>query len=335
MIVEITECGEDGVRVLEAGASSCHLDRAPEGHWSVSFHKGTVELGHLRIEGLDEAEARRRARLWLAGQAAAADHYQGRRTVRVQGLEGAARRRRAGAESAADRATAISARFEGGQPILAGHYSEAGARCAQGRMHAAMSKSVALSREADELLVRARAAASNQAVSSDDPDSIAKVCARLEAELEDHALLLRVRKATAKARKAGDLRAEAAVLQDPALGLTREQSLRFARAPVEPYMLTNSSGRIRATRERLEALLVLAARVPPAPEEIGDATIFEEENRVRLRFARRAPDLVRAFLERNGFHWSRTVDAWQRMPGTHPGVVWELARDAARMAAET
>lgn len=329
----VTETREGGVVVLALGASSCRLEELVPGSWVMAPHKGPQELAHLRVEGLTEADARDRAARWLKNEAAASASYQGRRARRVDGIEAAAEKRRDGADAAAASATAISARFEGGQPIILRHHSEPRARRDQARMHAAMSRSVQLGAEADELVTRARAAAGNVAISSDDPDGIAKVCARLEAELAEHALLLRVKKATATARKAGDLKAEATVLMDPALGLTTAQMRRFASEPVEPWMLTNSNGRIRVTRQRLEALLALAARVPPAPEEIHGARIDEEDNRVRVRFDRRAPESVRAFLERNGFHWSREADAWQRMPGPHPGVVWELARDAARMLA--
>lgn len=329
----ITESSEEGVVVLTLGASSCHMEAFGVG-LVLTFHKGTVELPHLRIEGLSEEEARGRARRWLLAEHAASSAFTDRREARIEGLLDAAETRRAGAEAASDRAHAIGERFAGGQPIILRHHSTERALADRAKMDGAMRKSLALNGEADELVMRARAAAGNTAVSSDDPDGIAKLCDRLAGELEDHDLMRRVRKATAKGEKAGDSKAVAAALRDPALGLTDAQMHRFAREPVEAWMLANSNGRIKGTRARIEALLALAARVPPPPEEINGAEISEEENRVRIRFPRRASDAVCAFLERNAFHWSGSNRAWQRMPGPHPGVVWELARDAARMTAE-
>jgi hypothetical protein len=79
------------------------------------------------------------------------------------------------------------------------------------------------------------------------------------------------------------------------------------------YALQNAStesARIKARIASLEKRAVAPAR---APETIGGATISEAENRVRIVFPCIPPESVRKELKGSGFHWSRSVGAWQRM----------------------
>lgn len=52
------------------------------------------------------------------------------------------KRHQAAADAARDRADDLSARFAGGQPILRGHYSQAGAERDQRRMHTQMNRAI-------------------------------------------------------------------------------------------------------------------------------------------------------------------------------------------------
>lgn len=353
----IREVAEPGLVELSLGVSYCrlllvqgvpptpttisigseHLPAVVEvsASWTLTFHKGLVELEHLREEGLDEAAARQKATTWLDNEHGRAIEFQGRRGRRVDRLEGAAAKRRGAAEAASETANRIGERFYMGQPIIVDHHSTRKARSDQAKMHGAMRKSLDLSTEADELAARARAAAGNTAISSDDPDAIGALSAKLADLLARQALLKKVRKATLKAQKANDRPAEAAILMSPELGLSPAEQREFASYPVEPYMLTNISARIRDVEKRIADLRDAAARPPPPPEQIGDVEIREEENRVRVFFPRIPPQAVRDYLDGRSFHWSPTVGAWQRMPGSNPGLVWEFARDAARMLMES
>src|SRR5690349_10091932 len=67
-----------------------------------------------------------------------------------------------------------------GQPILVGHHSEGRDRRFRGKIHKDFGKAFELQGEAEALRRRAAAAEKNDAISSDDPDAIAKLEAKVK-----------------------------------------------------------------------------------------------------------------------------------------------------------
>ena len=61
-------------------------------------------------------------------------------------------------------------------------------------------------------------------------------------------------------------------------------------------------------------------------EQIGEVTIQEQDNRVQILFPGKPSDEIRARLKSNGFRWSPTAGAWQRMPSAW---AWQVAREIA------
>jgi len=82
----------------------------------------------------------------------------------------------------------------------------------------------------------------------------------------------------------------------------------------------------RAHRRSREA----ATRPPREPEHVGEITIEEENNRVRLTFPGKPRDDARTLLKSRGFRWSPTAGAWQRQATP---VAWDDARYLAKKIA--
>lgn len=207
-------------------------------------------------------------------------------------------------ESAAARERSQTMLPWGGEPIKVGHHSEKRHRRDQQRAHDQMRKSVEAHREAERQEHLADAAESNRAVSSDDPDAIVKLRARV-GELE--AYRERIKAANRAAKKAGKPIADA-------------------------YVLTNLGGNIRRIKLRLADLERAALATVPEDLEIGACRIEwdGEANRVRVY----SPDpgtqgrKARSTLMRGfGFIWSRAAGAWQRQASR---TAWESARTAAK-----
>lgn len=233
-----------------------------------------------------------------------------KRTARVERMRTRAEKLRAEAEGAFTRERAIGAMIPMGQPILVGHHSEKRHRRDLKKMHALATKGVTLSKEAETLARRAAFAEKNTAISSDDPDAIPKLREKLvslEKERE------KMRTANALIRKGGDV-----VPRLVALGFTegRAKSLlekdALGRVGFPDYALTNTSSEERRIKERIQQLEKRANSPARAPETIGDSTITEAENRVRITFPGKPPEEIRRVLKSAGFRWSPTAGAWQR-----------------------
>lgn len=222
-----------------------------------------------------------------------------------------------------------------GQPILVGHHSEKRHRGDLKRIHAGYDKGFSLLKLAGELRGRVKSAATNTAISSDDPnapDRIKAQIASLERERDDMKQANGIVKRAA--RKGGDWKPGAiAKLQAAGFGLYTSTKLcepDFAgRIGFADYELTNIGANIRRLRGRLQGIENNAALEKLDDETIGDVTISVADNRVQLHFPGKPSETTRAALKRGGFRWAPSVGAWQRH-ASHQAL--HLARDLARGA---
>jgi hypothetical protein len=237
--------------------------------------------------------------------------YEQKKSARIERQRTRAEKLRAGAKASHDRAKSIGDAIPMGQPILIGHHSQKRHERDLGKIDKSMRKSVELTRAADTLERRAARAEKSDAVSSDDPEAVAKLRAKLTEVDNDRG---RMRDANIAIRAGGDV---ARRLKGLGFSETRVKELLkpdpMGRIGFPAYALQNASTESARIKARIANLEKRAASPARAPETIGGATISEAENRVRIVFRCVPPESVRKELKGSGFHWSRSIGAWQRM----------------------
>lgn len=255
--------------------------------------------------------------------------YQERKEVRIERLRAGAIRKAKEADAGFDRARTIASMIPMGQPILVGHHSEVRHRKDIARIDSLSSKAIEASRAAESMASRADAAESNRAISSDDPEAIDKLREKLAAIEDKRAQGVAINKIIRSAQ--GDSCVAVKNLMD--FGVSKADAIAylagdcFGNLGVAPYKLSGLSGETRRIEKRI-ALLERVVAAPPHPDEkIGDVLITERDNRVQLIFPGKPDCETRTRLKRNGFRWSPTSGAWQRMASPQ---AWVVAREILR-----
>jgi hypothetical protein len=237
--------------------------------------------------------------------------YEQKKAARIQRQRTRAGKLRAGAEAAHSKVKAIGDMIPMGQPILVGHDSQRRHERDLGKMDKAMGKTVELTKAAEALERRADRAERSHTVSSDDPDAVTKLKAKLEEAEKGRG---RMRDANAAIRAGGDV---AARLKGLGFGdKTVAELLKpdpMGRIGFPAYALQNASAESARIKARITELEKRATAPARAPETIGGATISEADNRVRVVFPCIPAEAVRKDLKASGFHWSPKVGAWLRM----------------------
>jgi len=235
--------------------------------------------------------------------------YEEKRARRIERLQNAAQRAQKQSTAASQQATELAQILPFGQPILVGHHSETRHRAHVKRIGSAMDKSVAASKKADYYADRALAAENNTAISSDDPDAIEK----LEAKLAAMERLQAVMREANKALRKGD---DAPLLE---LGLSEAQIAQLktpdycGQTGFPTFQLSNNSANMKRVRERLEALKTRAGEQSREEPLAGGVTLVDnvEANRVQLLFPGKPDEAMRAALKSVGFRWAPSEGAWQ------------------------
>ncbi|MFI5296634.1 MAG: DUF3560 domain-containing protein [Polyangiales bacterium] len=257
------------------------------------------------------------------------DDFAARRQARIDRFRERAQKRAAQASATRNQVDRIADAIPLGQPILVGHHSEGHARRDAERIRTGMTKSIALQKEAVEVDRRADAAETNRTISSDDPDAIDKLRDKLAKLEANRARMVKVNKAV----RAKD--PNAALV---ALGLNAAE-IREALTPdymgrtgFPAYVLTNTSAEARRLTKRIADLEARATRPAPAPVVVGDITIDEDDNRVRIHFPGKPDEAMRTKLKGAGFRWAPSNGAWQRHASA---TAWWYARQIVGAPAET
>jgi len=226
--------------------------------------------------------------------------YEERQQARADRYRELAQKAREQSHAAYERSNSLADAIPFGQPILVGHHSERGHRRHIEKIHNAMRQSVDLDEKAEYYERKVKSIESNNSISSDDPEAITKLKAKL-AELEKNRE--ETKEYNRQARKEG-------------------------KETLPGWHFSNLSGRIRSVKQRIAHLEQLA-KVKDSEEEVNDVTIKvnSEENRVQVFFPGIPSVETRTKLKRNGFRWSRYNGCWQRMISQ-----WavQLARDIAQ-----
>jgi hypothetical protein len=265
--------------------------------------------------------------------------YAERRAARIERLEARAARLQRESAQAFGTARRISDGIPFGQPILVGHHSERRHRRDAAKIESNMRKGVAAAAEAERLDRRAARAESNEAISSDDPEAIAKLRAKV-AEIETTKERMKfcntvIRKARKAAAGKGTDETQAIIdalvkalgwPKDKAALLTKPDC--FGNIGFADFELTNRGAEVRRLKKRI-AELEARATVPETELTFGDVKVVLADNRVQIHFPGKPSDELRTELKQNGFKWAPSVGAWQRMPSQW---AWDMAKRIAARA---
>lgn len=151
-------------------------------------------------------------------------------------------------------------------------------------------------------------------------DAVERMQAKITEAEERQAFMKAVNK-IAKSRKKGytddekvaDLQAEFGISERAAREVMTPNV--FGVVGFETYQLSNNNANIRRMKGRLIELERLA-EATAVSRDIADGVTYEEcpeDGRVRLRFPDKPNAEIRALLKRNGFRWSPSNGAWQRV----------------------
>lgn len=170
-----------------------------------------------------------------------------RREAKADRLREWADKREVRAETADQHASELGERFAGGQPILAGHHSQAGAERDRDRMDRATRTRVESSQKAESFRRRASGIESqlDRAIYSDDEDAIEKLRERI-GQMEAQREAMKAENAVYRKEHKDRLK----TLSE----FSREQAM-----PHPAFQLSNLGSRINRDRKRLTELTKAAA----------------------------------------------------------------------------
>ena len=152
----------------------------------------------------------------------------------------------------------------------------------------------------------------NHAISSDDPQAIEKLTAKLEKCQQDQE---RMKSVNAYYRRHGTMRGYPGMTDEQAdkINYTIEHSYSWDKRPYSSYLLSNNNAEIRRLKQRIEQLSHDKEVGFVGWEfEGGEAVANTDNNRLQLLFDEKPGAEQRTILKQNGFHWSPSEQAWQR-----------------------
>jgi Domain of unknown function (DUF3560) len=245
------------------------------------------------------------------------DRFESRKERRLDNAHRQGLKNRKLSKSFYDRSTTMARCIPMGQPILVGHHSEQRDRRFRRRLWDLMGKSVAANDKAKYYEEKAEAIESNQSISSDDPDAIEKLKAKIAEAIARQDFM----KAGNKIVKSKKLTIEQKTKQLKAAGHSALilQPDFCGRVGYADYELTNNNANIRRMKQRLEQLekaLINAVDIGDTEEKYPDLDLIVRHartiNRVQLIFSGKPSVQIRNLLKSHGFRWAPSEGAWQR-----------------------
>lgn len=152
----------------------------------------------------------------------------------------------------------------------------------------------------------------NQAISSDDPQAVEKLAAKLDVCQKRQEFMKSV---NSFYRKNGTAHGCPGVSEETAERMVEavRTGYSWVTAPFPSYELSNNNAEIRRLKQRIEQL--------SASQELGyvgwkfdggEAVANTDNNRLQLLFDEKPTEEQRTALKCSGFHWSPSERAWQR-----------------------
>lgn len=216
-----------------------------------------------------------------------------------------------------------------GQPILVGHHSEKRHRKHLERIERAVRAGMDALKKAEQLEQRARVAASNRAITCDNPDAMTLLKAKIEKLEKRSRELVEINKLVRLCEGSVDTLAES--LSTVCSTLDLEKRLMLASKLLTPdfcgrigfasFELTNLRSEIRRYKKRLEAIPKVQAGFEPFT--VGEVSVSVVDGWVHLKFPAKPPEELRAKLKSEGFRWSHSYGVWgRRHTETTASVYW-------------
>ena len=233
--------------------------------------------------------------------------YEQKKQDRIDRLREKADKARTESHALFQQSTDMASIIPVGQPIHG-----AADRRYRDRIMGKMEKSFAASDKADYYERRAQAAENNTAISSDDPEAIAKLTEKLERLTKAQE---RMKAVNAYYRKHGTCCGMDGMTDEEADKIDQavKNGPSWVSVPYASYSLSNNNQEIHRIQNRIKKLT--------EAKELGyTGWTFEggrveangDKNRLQIFFDEIPSEEVRKELKSWGFHWARSEGAWQR-----------------------
>lgn len=241
------------------------------------------------------------------------NEYESRQEERRQYYEEKAEQARRQAQQESQKGYDLISMIPPGQPILVGHHSEKRHRRAIERSNQATRRAIDLRDKADYYERKAKGVG-KAGISSDDPDAIEKLRAKLKS-LEAHQEYMKI---INKIHKAYESKGPAALEGQDLSGQEKEAIINYKPRyswephPFPPYAMQNNGGNIRRIKQRIEQLEAQADQQTTS-FNIGDVEIIQnaEANRLQVFFPGKPDQDTRDQLKKAGFRWTPSLKCWQ------------------------
>lgn len=233
--------------------------------------------------------------------------YEKRKQARIERYEERAEKARAESEALSHEATVMSSAIPFGQPV----HGQAD-RNFRNRIGAKMDRVIAADEKAAYYESKAEAARNNTAISSDDPDALDKLTAKLEKLKNNQAFM---KKVNAYYRKHKTCKGCEGVSDELASNLdaSMEKAYSWETAPFPPYALSNNNQEIHRIEQRIKQLSAARDGGFCGWEfDGGKVVVNEGSNRLQIFFDAIPSAETRQELKARGFRWARSEGAWQR-----------------------
>lgn len=238
--------------------------------------------------------------------------YEQRKQDRIDRYLENAGKARAESSALSQQAHTMLSAIPPGQPMLPDHYSYKSDERYRDRIDTKMRQSISADEKADYYEGKARAAANNRAISSDDPDAVQKLQEKLTA-LEK--LQAKMKTTNAYYRKHQTCRGCEGITDEEAARLDQrvKDGYSWETAPYPAYALSNNNQEIHRIKKRLETLTQNREVGFQGWEFDGGKVVAnDDKNRLQIFFDEIPPAEVREALKGHGFRWARSEGAWQR-----------------------
>lgn len=200
-----------------------------------------------------------------------------------------------------------------GQPILVGHHSEARHRRDLDRIDNNMRASIEAGKKAQYYREKADRLENSTVISSDDPEALDKLKAKLAALEQAQELMKQANKIIRS-----KLYDAEKIHRLTGMGFTAEKAAKLLepdwlkRTGFPTYKLSNNNQNMATIKKRIEQLQRRATQQTSEVELNGVRIVDNvEENRLQAFFDGKPSDEVREKLKRAGFRWAPSNECWQ------------------------